>query len=49
MNVLQTIRGAISTDYVILYECRRCGTTVDSESDDCPYCDVHAIARYEIC
>ncbi len=48
MNVVQTIKNAITADYRVLYECRRCGTTVGSESDICPYCELDCIARYEI-
>ena len=48
MKLLQTITGALSTDCAILYECRRCGTNVDTESDDCPYCGLSHIAQYEI-
>jgi len=31
-----------------IYECRRCGTTVDRDTDCCPLCGVAAIARYEV-
>jgi ribosomal protein L37E len=29
-------------------ECRRCGTTVDAATDECPHCESTRIARYEI-
>jgi rubrerythrin len=48
MHVLRTLRGVFSTDRVVLYECRRCGTTVDAGSEQCPRCGVDSIARYEI-
>lgn len=31
-----------------IYECRRCGTTVDHDTDCCPVCGVAEIARYEL-
>ena len=49
MNVFQTITNVFTTDCTVLYECRRCGTAVDSESDPCPHCELAVIARYEIC
>lgn len=48
MNALQTIKDVFSTNGVVIYECRRCGTTVDSESDPCPFCELDCIARYDI-
>ncbi len=30
------------------YECRRCGTTVDVATEECPMCGSAQIARYEI-
>jgi len=30
------------------YECLRCGTTVDVETDECPTCGSKRFARYEI-
>lgn len=32
----------------VVYECRRCGTTVERGTDCCPACDAAEIARYEI-
>jgi rubrerythrin len=29
-------------------ECRKCGTTVDAATDECPTCESARIARYEI-
>lgn len=42
------IGGVLFDDCVILYECRRCGTTVDSKADRCPHCETDEVARYEI-
>jgi len=35
--------------FVRPFECRHCGTTVESSEDACPYCDPGTdIVRYEI-
>jgi len=31
-----------------VYECRRCGTTVDAHDEECPYCGPTDIVEYEI-
>ena len=31
-----------------LFECRRCGTTVDADTEVCPECDSDDIRRYEL-
>ncbi|RKD88915.1 hypothetical protein ATJ93_3735 [Halopiger aswanensis] len=31
-----------------VYECRRCGTTVDDGTDNCPECGSDAIVQYRI-
>ncbi|WP_267905104.1 hypothetical protein [Halorussus halophilus] len=38
--------GTSNTEFV--YECRRCGTTVDAQSEECPYCGPADIVEYEI-
>lgn len=48
MNVIPSIRGMLSSDRTIIFECRRCGTTLEAISEDCPYCEVDDIVRYEI-
>lgn len=48
MNALQTIKSVFTVDRIVLYECRQCGTAVDSESDPCPCCERDSIARYVI-
>lgn len=32
----------------VVVECRRCGTTVDPETDACPDCGATEFCRYEI-
>ncbi len=31
-----------------VYECRHCGTTIDSKTDPCPYCGPTEIVEYEL-
>jgi rubrerythrin len=31
-----------------IYECRRCGTSVDHTTDRCPVCGCAEIARYDL-
>jgi ribosomal protein L37E len=33
---------------IVLHECRRCGTTLDSEADDCDACGCEDVAQYII-
>lgn len=32
----------------VIYECRDCGTTVTSETTECPNCESTAIAEYPV-
>ena len=32
----------------VVYECRRCGTSLDGEVERCPHCGLTSVARYEI-
>ena len=36
------------TDSELFFECRRCGTTVDAETDECPVCESESIVVPEI-
>lgn len=47
MALLTRVRELIG-DGDLLYECRRCGTTLESEVGDCPQCGKSDIAAYEI-
>ncbi|ELY50968.1 hypothetical protein C493_18321 [Natronolimnohabitans innermongolicus JCM 12255] len=31
-----------------LFECRRCGTNVDAETETCPVCESAEISRYDL-
>ncbi len=31
-----------------VYECRHCGTTIDSQTDPCPYCGPTEVVEYEL-
>lgn len=45
--IVDGLKQFVRRDQVV-YECRRCGTTVDRDTDDCPACGATAIARYDI-
>lgn len=32
----------------VIFECRRCGRTLDGEASECPECGEESIVRYEI-
>ena len=40
--------GADSRSATTVYECRRCGTTLDAGDGQCPHCETTTVARYEI-
>lgn len=42
------LNSAAEPDSTMIYECRRCGTTLDAGDERCPRCEVSSIARYEI-
>lgn len=46
MTLLTRVRALLGEDTV--YECRHCGTTLESELDECPTCGDGTVARYEI-
>ncbi|EMA31121.1 hypothetical protein C445_15196 [Halobiforma lacisalsi AJ5] len=39
---------ARTTQTAVVYECRRCGTSVDEDTERCPECDAEAIVRHRI-
>jgi|AntRauTorcE11898_2_1112593.scaffolds.fasta_scaffold01313_3 ribosomal protein L37E len=45
---LQRAKNRFQPDYVLVVECRRCGTPVESETQSCSCCGSESIARYEI-
>lgn len=47
MTLLTRVRKVLTSDAI--YECRNCGTTLDSGLDECPTCgNADGVARYEI-
>ena len=42
-----TIR-LIENASTVVCECRRCGASLDSEAERCPYCGPTRVVRYEI-
>lgn len=47
MTLLARVRRILTED--VVYECRHCGTTLESELDECPYCGTRGgVVRYEL-
>lgn len=46
MTLLARVRELLEEDPI--YECRRCGTTLESELDECPICGTSDVARYDL-
>lgn len=47
MTLLKRVRGFIGESELV-YECRRCGTTLESAVEDCPQCGECDIAAYDL-
>lgn len=49
-SVLKVIRSYIAgqVDPGVLYECRRCGRTLDPSTEECPDCGAAEIAQYHL-
>ena len=47
MALLRRVRGFIR-DEKFVYECRRCGTTLEADIDVCPHCGKRDIAVYDL-
>ncbi len=49
ISVLDRVKTVFAVDDdPVVYECRECGTTVESAFSECPYCGEADIARLEI-
>jgi len=46
MNVLTWLREYHKQ--TVVYECRNCGTTLETNQDSCPYCETDEVAVFEI-
>ncbi|MFC4438541.1 MULTISPECIES: hypothetical protein [Natrialbaceae] len=48
-TLLARLKRVVGRDtHRVIRECRRCGTTVDHETECCPACGAAEVARYEI-
>jgi rubrerythrin len=47
MTLLRRVRKLIG-DGGPVYECRRCGTTLESDIGDCPQCGESDVAVYDV-
>ncbi len=43
LHRLFTMQNELTT----VYECRYCGTTIDSQTDPCPYCGPTEVVEYK--
>ncbi|SNZ18009.1 hypothetical protein SAMN06269185_3197 [Natronoarchaeum philippinense] len=49
MSVLDRLLGSFGgEDRLVVYECRRCGTSIDASATNCPECGEAEIVRYEL-
>lgn len=48
LGALRDVASTESRSGTTVYECRRCGTTLDAGDDRCPHCETPTVARYEI-
>lgn len=48
MLFIDTVRSYLSETEPVVSECRHCGTTVESGTEECPECGQAEIARYHI-
>jgi rubrerythrin len=50
MSVPQLLQRLLASQVgsMTVYECRYCGTTIDSQTDPCPYCGPTAVVEYEL-
>lgn len=47
VSVIETLRSLIGeSPNHSFYECRQCGTNLDTESDSCPECGASEIAQF---
>ncbi|MFC6838459.1 hypothetical protein [Halomarina ordinaria] len=47
MSLLRAVVTRFDAPSDRVYECRRCGTTLDADAEACPRCDSTSIACYE--
>ncbi|WP_199722451.1 hypothetical protein [Haloarcula sp. Atlit-47R] len=47
-NMMERLRRVVGARKQSHLECRRCGTTLETDATTCPVCDSSAIARYDL-
>ena len=48
MGVRGFVTGVFGSDPETVYECRTCGTTVDSAAGVCPYCGPTDVVEFDL-
>lgn len=46
--LLKRMKRLLADDAEVLHECRRCGASLDSDTDACPECGSTDFERFEI-
>ncbi|NLV06969.1 zinc-ribbon domain-containing protein [Haloarcula rubripromontorii] len=47
-NMMERLRRVVGTRQQSHLECRRCGTTLETDATTCPVCGSGDIARYDL-
>lgn len=48
MSFFDTVRDHLSDSEPVVWECRNCGTSVESDTERCPGCGSEEIVRYNV-
>ena len=48
MNIVSTVSSLVGQDETLIYECRRCGTTLGRCDDPCPYCGPTGVETFSL-
>lgn len=46
-SIVEGVKRLLSPSNALLVECRRCGTSLDEDSEKCPECGSEDLSRYE--
>ncbi|WP_331235988.1 hypothetical protein [Natronorarus salvus] len=48
MSLADTVRRWLDDDAAVIYECRECGTALDSDELMCPSCGSTDVSEYDV-
>ncbi|MFC7141519.1 hypothetical protein ACFQMA_16980 [Halosimplex aquaticum] len=46
-SLLEGMKRLLGSSKAVVFECRRCGTSLDEDPEQCPECGSEAFSRYE--